>query len=177
MPAVVHRSMQRHGATGSQVPIRLRTCPNCQIVFKSKTGLLQHQSRKKNVGCFRAGILRLRHNWIKKRNDYHSTWRKKQVPEVHVSVREVCPKIQLWFPEKIFAFFGVKNSRKCCGFGLFSCWQLWFHEKNLGEKLVKMLRFCQNWIFGQKFDFSNSVILMQNSLLVETYESEWKFTT
>ena len=27
----------------------------------------------------------------------------------------------------------------------------------LGEKLVKMLEFCQNWIFGQKFDFSNSV--------------------
>ena len=30
-------------------------------------------------------------------------------------------------------------------------------RKNLGEKLVKMLGFCQNWIFGQKFDFSNSV--------------------
>ena len=30
-------------------------------------------------------------------------------------------------------------------------------KKNLGEKLVKMLRFCQNSIFGQKFDFSNSV--------------------
>ena len=48
-------------------------------------------------------------------------------------------------------FFYVKNSWKCCGFGLFSCWQLWFHEKNcqkknLGEKLVKMLGFCQNWI-------------------------------
>ena len=26
-------------------------------------------------------------------------------------------------------------------------------KKNLGEKLVKMLGFCQNWIFGQKFDF------------------------
>ena len=39
-------------------------------------------------------------------------------------------KIQLWFPEKIVDFFGVKNSWKCCGFGLFSCWQLWFHEKN-----------------------------------------------
>ena len=23
-------------------------------------------------------------------------------------------------------FFGVKNSWKCCGFGLLSCWQLWF---------------------------------------------------
>ena len=41
-----------------------------------------------------------------------------------------CPKIQLWFPEKIVDFFGVKNSWKCCGFGLFCCWQLWFHEKN-----------------------------------------------
>ena len=29
--------------------------------------------------------------------------------------------------------------------------------KKLGEKLVKMLGFCQNWIFEQKFDFSNSV--------------------
>ena len=27
----------------------------------------------------------------------------------------------------------------------------------LGEKLVKMLGICQNWIFGQKLDFSNSV--------------------
>ena len=27
-------------------------------------------------------------------------------------------------------FFGVKKSRNCCGFGLLSCWQLWFHEKN-----------------------------------------------
>ena len=30
-------------------------------------------------------------------------------------------------------------------------------KKILGEKLVKMKGFCQNWIFGQKFDFSNSV--------------------
>ena len=26
-------------------------------------------------------------------------------------------------------FLGVKNSWRCWGFGLFSCWQLWFHEK------------------------------------------------
>ena len=32
-------------------------------------------------------------------------------------------------------------------------------KKYLGEKLVKMLGFCQNWIFGQKFDFLNSVWL------------------
>ena len=30
-------------------------------------------------------------------------------------------------------------------------------KKILGEKLVKMVRLCQNWIFRQKFDFSNSV--------------------
>ena len=45
-------------------------------------------------------------------------------------------------------FFWVKNSWKCCGFGLPNCLQLRFHEKNcqkiLGEKLVKMLRF---WTF------------------------------
>ena len=54
-------------------------------------------------------------------------------------------------------FFWMKTSWKCCGLGLFSCWQLWFHEKNCqknyGWKLVKMLGFCQNWIYGQKFDF------------------------
>ena len=30
-------------------------------------------------------------------------------------------------------------------------------KKILGEKLVKILGFCQNLIFGQKFVFSNSV--------------------
>ena len=39
------------------------------------------------------------------------------------------------FPEKIVDFFGVKKSWKCCGFGLFSCWQLWFHEKNC-QKII-----------------------------------------
>ena len=31
-------------------------------------------------------------------------------------------------------FYWVKNSWKCCGFGLFHCWQLWFHEKNCQKK-------------------------------------------
>ena len=31
-------------------------------------------------------------------------------------------------------------------------------KKILGEKLVKMMEFCQNLIFGQKLGFSNSVI-------------------
>ena len=33
-------------------------------------------------------------------------------------------------------FFWEKNSWKCCGFGLFSCWQLWFHEKNCQKNFV-----------------------------------------
>ena len=32
--------------------------------------------------------------------------------------------------EKLTNCFGWK----CCGFGLFSCWQLWFHEKNSQKK-------------------------------------------
>ena len=69
----------------------------------------------------------------------------------------LCPKIQRWFAEKIvewktrenvvvFDFLAVDNfdfTRKIV-------------KKSLGEKLVKMLEFCQNWLFGQKIDFSNS---------------------
>ena len=33
-------------------------------------------------------------------------------------------------------------------------------KKYLGEKLVKMLGFCQKRIFGQKFDFSISVFYL-----------------
>ena len=69
----------------------------------------------------------------------------------------------------------MKNSWKCCGFGLLSCWQLWFHEKNcrknLGEKLVK--GFCRNWIFGQKFDFSNSVYFKAFCILKMFFGKKW----
>ena len=92
-----------------------------------------------------------------------------------------CPKIQLWFSEKIFDFFvenvvvlgfsavdnfdftrkivkknWLKNSWKCWGSALFSYWQLWFPEK--------IVTFCQNWIIGQKFDFSNSVRVVSRKL-------------
>ena len=39
-------------------------------------------------------------------------------------------KFNFDFPRKLSIFWGVKNSWKCWCFGLFSCWQLWFHEKN-----------------------------------------------
>ena len=38
------------------------------------------------------------------------------------------------FTRKIFELFWVKNSWRCCGFGLFGCWQRWFHEKNCQKK-------------------------------------------
>ena len=43
-------------------------------------------------------------------------------------------KFNFDFPWKL-SIFWVKNSWKCCGFGLFSCWQLWFHEKNCQKKI------------------------------------------
>ena len=45
----------------------------------------------------------------------------------------------------------------------------------MGEKLVKMLGFCQNWIFEQKFDFSNSVNYDQLVLMTTKYilDEEW----
>ena len=44
----------------------------------------------------------------------------------------------------------------------------------LGEKLVKMLGFCQNGIFGQKFDFSNSVSLLW-FVLMPNYVDEFYY--
>ena len=70
-----------------------------------------------------------------------------------------CPTFQLWFTEKIVDFLGVKNSWKCCDLGFLAVDNFDFTRKIVKnffyEKLMKM--FCQNWIFGQKFDFSNSV--------------------
>ena len=58
-------------------------------------------------------------------------------------------------------FFWVKNSRKSCGFGLFSCWQLWFHEKKcpkkFGWKSLENVGFLSKLNFWTNFDFSNSV--------------------
>ena len=43
-------------------------------------------------------------------------------------------KFNFDFPRKLPNFFGVKKSWKCGGYGLLSCWQLWFHEKNCQKK-------------------------------------------
>ena len=66
-------------------------------------------------------------------------------------------KFNFDFPKKLSIFL-VKNSWKCCGFGPFSCWQLWFHEKscqkNYGWKtrenvpiLSKLNFWTKIWLF------------------------------
>ena len=86
-------------------------------------------------------------------------------PKIYLTLFEIfifCPKIQLWFLEKIVDFFYVKKNRENVAVLDFLAVDNFdftrkIVEKNLGEKLVKMLEFCQSWIFGQKFDISNSV--------------------
>ena len=67
------------------------------------------------------------------------------------------PKIQLWFPKKIVDFLGWKILENVVVLDFFADNNFDFTrkivKKKLGEKLVKMLGFCQNWIFGQKFYF------------------------
>ena len=67
-----------------------------------------------------------------------------------------CPKIQLWFSRK-FRFFWVKNSWKCCGFGLFSCWQFWFHEKNC----QKIFWVKNSWKCLSKLNFWTKIWLFE----------------
>ena len=64
-----------------------------------------------------------------------------------------CPKIQLWFPEKIVDFFGWKSRESVVVLDYYLAVDNFnftrkIAKKILGEKLVKMLGVCQ--IFGQR---------------------------
>ena len=66
---------------------------------------------------------------------------KKDYKTIRISFRAHCSKSSFFvqkfnfdFPWKVSIFL-VKNSWKCCGFELFRCWQLWFHEKNCQRKI------------------------------------------
>ena len=73
-----------------------------------------------------------------------------------------CPKIQLWFREKSVDFFGGKPRENVMVLDLLAVDKFdstrKIIKKILGENLVKMLGPCQNWFFGQKFDFKGSVL-------------------
>ena len=61
-------------------------------------------------------------------------------------------------------FFWVKNSWKCCGYGLFSCWQPSFHEKNCQKYFgwkTRDLEFVKiEWHFHRKIWFGFLVPLL-----------------
>ena len=66
-----------------------------------------------------------------------------------------CPKIKLWFPEKMVDFFEWKTRENVVVLDFLAVNNVDFtrkiDKKMLGQKLVKMLEVCKNWIFGQKF--------------------------
>ena len=71
-------------------------------------------------------------------------------------------KFNFDFPRKLPIFLGWKTRENVMVLDFLAVDNFDFTRKIvkniLGEKLVKMLGFSQNWIFGQKFDFSNSVV-------------------
>ena len=69
-------------------------------------------------------------------------------------------------------FFGVKNSWKCCGFGLFSFWQLWFHEKNCQKKKIGWKTHENVWVLSRlNFDISNSVKFLARKFKLDLWQS------
>ena len=59
------------------------------------------------------------------------------------------------------SIFGVKNSWNCCGFGLFSCWQLWFYEKNCQKKFRWKTRenvVVLDFLAVDNFDFTRKIV-------------------
>ena len=75
----------------------------------------------------------------------------RHLPNTLFEIFIFCPKIQLWFSRENCRFFWVKNSWKCGSFGLFSCWQLWFHDKNCQKKFG--LKTCENAGVLSKLNF------------------------
>ena len=52
---------------------------SCKEVFKSKLGLKNHQTRRSRPGCWRAGVVRARSEWMKARNIHKNSWKGKQL--------------------------------------------------------------------------------------------------
>ena len=92
-------------------------------------GLIQMKLHKKVQFLFH--FLSFKYHTALKTN-----YKKKKNPErfQFFNFWEIHTVRNLHFLSKNSTLIGVKNSWKCCGFGLFSCWQLWFHEKNCQKK-------------------------------------------
>ena len=73
---VKHRPQQRMGLV--EIPEKERKCIACKVVFKSKSGLFSHQARKSNPKCHRAGIHRMRADWVKGKLLHQNSWQLKK---------------------------------------------------------------------------------------------------
>ena len=88
MSFVKHRTQQRMGLV--EIPEKERKCVACKVVFKSKSGLFSHQTRKSNPKCHRAGIHRMRADWVKGKLLHQRSWQKKKVSRpINQSVFEI----------------------------------------------------------------------------------------
>ena len=84
--------------------------------------------------------------------------------------------------EKLSKKSWVENSWKCCGFQLFSCCRLWFHEKNWVKMfgfLVKIEFLDKNWLFeyilyllAHKILITKSLRLADNGLKIGWLEGK-----
>ena len=105
--------------------------------------------KKKSFRIFRQKVL----IWIKMQtNSCISHYAKSQI---------FVQKFNFDFPIKLSIFWGWKTRENVVVLDFLAVDNFDFTRKIVkkvwGEKLVKMLGFCQNWIFGQKFDSSHSV--------------------
>ena len=77
-------------------------------------------------------------------------------------------KFNFNFPRKLSIFLGVKISWKCCGFGLCSCWQHWFHEKNCEKKKNewKTRKTREKFIWGSEYFFFEIIRQIESSLVL-----------
>ena len=73
---------------GIETPIKDRKCDFCEQIFMSKRGLTYHQSLKKNVNCYRAGIHRKRKYWSDEKLQNQIECKKKRQFENHPSLDE-----------------------------------------------------------------------------------------
>ena len=69
-------------------------------------------------------------------------------------------KFNFDFARKLSILFRLKNSWICCDFGLFSCWQLWFHEKNCRFFWWKIREnvLVLDYLAVDNFDFTRKIV-------------------
>ena len=104
------------------------------------------------------------HTWTIKEKKWYIFWQGKRkflssIFDLVIECPAHCSKSSFFVQKfNLSIFFWVKNSWKCCGFGLFSCWQLWFHEKNCQKKKTwwktrenvgSFVNIDLNWFFEQ----------------------------